>query len=188
MKGEIWRGLTRAASGGTPGTAPVDAPASPLIATAAIAVVTTVVLLPVGSHQLAPSVSFLTAVLAVVACLDVLSIYLLVATYRDSGDLRVLVMSCAYVFSMVAMIGYAMAFPGAVALDPPLAVTASMAPYLYIAWHGGFPILLGVAWGPWPARWRGIAPCSATPSCASWPCSASSRPAPGARPPSSGRC
>jgi len=123
---------------------------------AVVVVVATVALIPVMSLQLSTSVSFMPAFLAVVACLDLLSVYLLVATYRDRGDLRVLVMSCAYVWSLIAMAGYALAFPGAVSSDPPLSVTPSTAPYLYIAWHGGFPILLGAAWAPWPARWRAL--------------------------------
>jgi len=133
-------------------------PATPLIAVAMGSMVITAALLPVSLLQLSPSVSFMPAILAVVACLDVLTIYFLVATYRDHGDLRLLVMSCAYVGSLVTMTGYALAFPGAIAVDPPLAVTPSMAPYLYIAWHGGFPILLGAAWAPWPARWTAPTP------------------------------
>ena len=45
-------------------------------------------------------------------------------------------------------------FPGAIMADPPLAFTSSMAPYLYLTWHCGFPVLLGLAWAPWPTRLR----------------------------------
>jgi diguanylate cyclase (GGDEF)-like protein len=67
-------------------------------------------------------------------------------------------MSWAYAWSLVVMGGYALAFPGAVTVHPPLALTPSIAPYLYVAWHGGFPLLLGAAWAPWPARWTSPIP------------------------------
>jgi diguanylate cyclase (GGDEF)-like protein len=114
---------------------------------------TTAALLVPGGRQLGPTVSFVPAMLAVVACFDVLSVYLLVADYRDRGDVRLMMMSWAYVWSLVVMGGYALAFPGAVTVRPPLAHTASVAPYLYVAWHAGFPLLLGAAWLPLPSRW-----------------------------------
>jgi diguanylate cyclase (GGDEF)-like protein len=114
--------------------------------------VVTAVLLPFGSTQLGPSVSFLPAVLAAVTCFDIISVYLLAGDYRDTGDRRILVTAWAYVCSLVLMSGYALAFPGVVSPDPPLATAASVAPYLYIGWHVGFPVLLGLAWAPWPSR------------------------------------
>lgn len=51
-------------------------------------VLVTVLLLPVSRTVLGPAHSFLPAMLAVVACFDVISVYLLVGDYRDRGDLR----------------------------------------------------------------------------------------------------
>lgn len=129
-----------------------------LIVAACSAVLATAILLPLGRHQLGPTISFMPAMLSVVACFDVISVYLLVGDYRDRGDVRLLMMAWAYAWSLVLMSGYALAFPGAVTTDPPLAVSPSMAPYLYIAWHCGFPLLLGIAWAPWPSRWVPPAP------------------------------
>jgi diguanylate cyclase (GGDEF)-like protein len=128
--------------------------------------VVTALVLPFVHHQLGPAASFLPALLAVVAVVDVLSVFLLVGEFHDSGDRRVLVMSCAYVWSLGAMLAYACAFPGVVAASPPLARTASMAPWFYVLWHGSFPILLGAAWAPWPARWTG--PVAASARRRSW--------------------
>jgi diguanylate cyclase (GGDEF)-like protein len=125
----------------------------PLLLAACVSVLTTVVLLPLSHHQLGPTVSFMPALISVVGCFDLLSVYLLLGDYLDRGDRRLLVMAWAYAFSLTVMGGYALAFPGAVSMDPPLAVSASIAPYTYIAWHAGFPMLLGLAWAPWPARW-----------------------------------
>jgi diguanylate cyclase (GGDEF)-like protein len=120
---------------------------------AGAATLVTVLVLPFGGRQLGPSVSFVPALLSVVACFDIMSAYLLIGDYRDRGDVRLLVMACAYLWSLTVMAGYALAFPGVVSAHPPLALVPSMAPYFYVAWHGGFPILLAAAWAPWPARW-----------------------------------
>jgi diguanylate cyclase (GGDEF)-like protein len=123
------------------------------VAAAAVLVLASAALLPVAAHQLGPTVSFLPGMLAVVACFDLMSVYLLVGEYRDTGDRRILAMSWCYVWSLVLMGGYSLAFPGAISPDPPLDLTPSMAPWFYIAWHGGFPALLGLAWAPWPVSW-----------------------------------
>jgi diguanylate cyclase (GGDEF)-like protein len=130
----------------------------PLLITAVVLTVLTGVLLPVGTHQLPSTISFMPAMIGIVACFDVMSVYLLLGDYRDRGDLRMLVMALAYLFSLVVMGGYALAFPGAISVDPPLALTPSMAPYYYVLWHTGFPLLLGAAWAPWPARWTARTP------------------------------
>ena len=83
------------------------------------------------------------------ACFDIMSVWLLAGEYLDTGDRRLLGMALAYLWSLLLMGGYALAFPGVVSQHPPLAVTASVAPYLYLGWHVGFPVLLGAAWGPW---------------------------------------
>lgn len=116
-----------------------------------LVVAMTLALLPFGGLRGGASTSFVPAMLAIVLCFDVLSVYLLVGDFRDSGEPRVLVMAAAYSWSLVLMGAYALAFPG-VLPHPPLAVTPSVAPWLYIGWHAGFPVLLGVAWAPWPPR------------------------------------
>jgi diguanylate cyclase (GGDEF)-like protein len=114
-----------------------------------IAVLVTLLVLPLGTLQLGGTTSYVPAVLAAVACFDIMSVWLLAGEYLDSGDRRMLGMSLAYLWSLLVMGGYALAFPGVVSASPPLAVTASVAPYLYIGWHAGFPVLLGAAWAPW---------------------------------------
>lgn len=121
--------------------------------TALAVVITTLTVLPFGHHPVGPSVSIVPALVAIVAVFDLMSVYLLLGDYQDRGDLRLAVMAGAYAWSLVVMAGYALAFPGAVAANAPLAVTPSMAPYFYVAWHGSFPVLLAAAWAPWPAAW-----------------------------------
>jgi len=123
------------------------------VVVAGAALLVTGFVLPIGGRQLGPTVSFVPALLSVVACFDIMSAYLLVGEYRDRGDIRLLVMAGAYWWSLTVMAGYALAFPGVVSPHPPLALVPSLAAYFYVTWHSGFPILLGAAWAPWPARW-----------------------------------
>lgn len=130
----------------------------PLVGAGVATVAFAAAVLPVGGRHLGPTVSFLPAMLAVVACFDVLSVYLLVGEFHDSGDRRMLATSWAYAWSLVTMLAYALAFPGVVSPHPPLAITPSMAPWFYLVWHAGFPVLLGAAWAPWPTPWTAGVP------------------------------
>ena len=108
---------------------------------------------PVSPHP-----SFLPAILVLVACFDVMSMYLLAEQFRSDGRPRRLAMAAAYAWSLVVMVGYAAAFPGVLANRPPLATAPSVAPWLYVLWHTGFPVLLGLAWAPWTASMRASQP------------------------------
>jgi diguanylate cyclase (GGDEF)-like protein len=121
---------------------------APLFASAAVLAVT-LALMPWAARYLGPGMSFLPMTLSAIACFDVLSAWLLAGNFLDTGDRRFLVMACAYLWSLLLMAAYALSFPGVISSHPPLAVTASMAPYMFVSWHVGFPILLGAAWGPW---------------------------------------
>jgi GGDEF domain-containing protein len=121
---------------------------APLIVISA-ALVLTCAILPFSRQALTPVPSFVPMVLAVVACFDLLSVFMLVGDYLDRGEARLLATAGAYAWSLVVMVGYALAFPG-VLPHPPLATTASVAPWLYVCWHTGFPSLLALAWAPWP--------------------------------------
>jgi signal transduction histidine kinase/CheY-like chemotaxis protein len=109
---------------------------------------------PWMSHEVGPHLGFLPAVLAVVACFDLMSVYLLVQQFRSEGDNRSLAMAFAYTWSLVVMLGYAGAFPGVVGTPAPWATAPSVAPWLYVCWHTSFPVLLGLAWAPWRGRWQ----------------------------------
>lgn len=107
-----------------------------------VVVAATAGLLLVAKHGFGPTVSFVPALLSVVACFDLLSVYLLMGDYRDNGDRRILAMCGAYVWSLVLMAGYALAFPGVVAAHPPLALTPSVAPWLHGSTSDGTPAFL----------------------------------------------
>lgn len=96
---------------------------------------------------------FVPVMLALVGCFDVLSVILLVAQFRDTGQLRVLALSWAFVFSSIAFLGWTAAFPGVLGPVGPLGALPSTAPWLWVLWHTGFPVLLALAMAWWP---RGV--------------------------------
>lgn len=124
--------------------------------TAGVVVAGTALLLPFGAVQLGVTLSFMPALVATVTSFDLLAVCLLIGGYRDKGDRRLLIMAASYAASLVLMAGYALAFPGAVSQRPLLALAPSTAPYLYLAWHGGFPLLLALSSAPWPARFLSV--------------------------------
>lgn len=135
-----------------------DAPAWRKPGCRALAVAVAVVALVVAgvwsvSEARLPGVpSFVVLVAALVSCFDVLSVVLLVGQFRDTGDLRILALSWAYVLPLLLLAGWAAAFPGVWGPVGPLGYAPSTAAWLWVAWHTAFPVLLAVALVPWPVR------------------------------------
>ncbi|MCW2696839.1 MAG: hypothetical protein JWR62_1924 [Modestobacter sp.] len=110
---------------------------------------------PVLDARLAEQPAFIPVVVALVCCLNTLSAMLLVGQFRHSGEPRALALACAYVFSLVIMVGWAAAFPGVLGSPAPLGAVPSTAPWLWAVWHTGFPALLAGALLPWRPAWEG---------------------------------
>ena len=122
-------------------------------AAAVLVVLLTVAVLPVAGTQGVGHPSFLPAVIVLVAAFDLIGVMLLRGQFQTEGDPRLLALSWAYSWSLVVMLGYALAFPGVVSTPGPLQSWTSAAPYLWVSWHAGFPLLIGLAFAPWPATW-----------------------------------
>jgi len=114
-----------------------------------VVVAMVVAVLPLADLQLPAQPSFVPVMLAVVCCFDVLSVVLLVAQFRDTGELRALALSWAYAFSLVVLLGWAAAFPGVLGTPGPLGAVPSTAPWLWVAWHTAFPVMVAAALLPW---------------------------------------
>ncbi len=131
------------------------APAGPgrgHLAPVVLVAVAVALVLPVADLRLAAQPSFVPVMLAVVCCFDVLSVVLLMAQFRDTGEARTLALSWAYAFSLVVLLGWAAAFPSVLGTPGPLGAVPSTAPWLWVVWHTAFPVLLAVALAPWPGR------------------------------------
>lgn len=100
--------------------------------------------------------AFALVVLAVVGCFDVLTVVLLVGHFRDTGDVRPLALSTAYVSPLPLLASWALALPEARAGGAvgSLGQVPSTAPWLWVAWHAVFPLLLAVSLLPWPTAAR----------------------------------
>jgi PAS domain S-box-containing protein len=105
---------------------------------------------PEASTQLHAQTTFIPIMLALVGCFSVLSIVLLVGQFRDTGGPRALALAAAYVFSLMTLLGWAAAFPGVFGRIGTIGAVPSTAPWLWVIWHTGFPVLLAVALLPLP--------------------------------------
>jgi diguanylate cyclase (GGDEF)-like protein len=119
----------------------------------AVTFAATLALLPVADIPLAPKPAFLPAALAAVFGFHLISLCLLVGDYRDRGDRRILLTSCGYLAALLLITGYTLTLPG-IAFENPMWVSSqSVTPYLYLFWHVVFPLVVGLAWAPWPSQW-----------------------------------
>ena len=126
---------------------------SRLIVAGLLVVVIVVCVLPFSRIDMGGRSTFVPAIFPLVFALDLLCAALLVRQFRDSGDVRVILVASAYVFSLVVLAGCAAAFPGVGSDAGLLGAWPSTAPWLWVAWHTGFPVLLAAGVGPWPDRW-----------------------------------
>jgi signal transduction histidine kinase len=84
--------------------------------------------------------------------------FLLVQQFRSTGDPRFLALTTAYLWCAAIVVPHALVFPGVVTTTGLLGSDPSSAPWLWSAWHVGFPVLLAVALGPWPRRMQATVP------------------------------
>jgi hypothetical protein len=98
--------------------------------------------------------AFLPSTLAVAWICDALTVFLLLAQFRSGGSWRLLALASAYLWSATVLPLYAMVFPGLFSPSGLLGATPSSTPWLWMVWHVGFPLLIGLALAPWPYRLR----------------------------------
>lgn len=125
-----------------------------LLLSLAAVIVLVACVLPFSASDIGRWPTFIPAMLALVLGLDLISVLLLMGHFRNSGDPRALVLASAYAFSLAVLVGFSAAFPGVIGDVGPLGAWPSTAPWLWLAWHTGFPVLLAAAVAPWPNRWR----------------------------------
>ncbi|MBF4163986.1 sensor histidine kinase [Nocardioides acrostichi] len=96
------------------------------------------------------SPAFLPAFFTLVFACDMMTAAALGAQFRNGGSPRQLVVAAAYAWSTTIVAMQALVFPGVVTATGPLTNLPSSAPWLWTAWHVGFPLLLGLGLAPWP--------------------------------------
>jgi signal transduction histidine kinase len=134
-------------SGGSRATIEVRAP----LAIAAAIPLLMLWTLPWADHGLAALPGFMGAWLALVFACDAVTAFLLVGQYRVGGGPRLLVLSCAYLWSASTVVLIAFAVPGILATDPALGTDPNSMWWLWALRHVGPPLFIGLALAPWPA-------------------------------------
>ncbi len=71
---------------------------------------------------------------------DLLTAFILFSQYRASGVPSLLVMSCTYLFTGLITVLHILTFPGVFSEEGMLGADSQTAAWLWIYWHGGFPV------------------------------------------------
>jgi EAL domain-containing protein (putative c-di-GMP-specific phosphodiesterase class I)/PAS domain-containing protein len=125
-------------------------------------------LLLVNDVRMPDSAVFLPLSLAVVCCFDLLSVVLLLGQFIDTGRMRLLVLSCAYLFAGLTLIGRIGTWSGVPGMPGPLATVPSTASWLWLIWQASFSVLLAVAMAPWLDRGHPVMPATRRRALAWW--------------------
>jgi signal transduction histidine kinase len=97
--------------------------------------------------------AFIPAYAAALVLIDAITAAMLLGQYRGSGAPALLVLAAAYVYDAVMTAAHLLSFPGAFSLSGLLGGGAQTTVWIYVFWHGGFPLFVmlyaAVAWrGP----------------------------------------
>jgi signal transduction histidine kinase/DNA-binding response OmpR family regulator len=101
---------------------------------------------------------------AAVAVSDLISAVLLFSQFLFSRSKALLVLACAYLFIACMAVIYGLMFPGLFAPNGLLGADAQSSAWVYLAWHGGFPVFV-VAYAVMKDR-NGGSPCRVRPRAA----------------------
>lgn len=126
------------------------------LAIAAIIPVVMLWTLPWANHPLAHLPGFTGTWIALVFACDAVTAMLLVGHYRMGGGPRLLVLSCAYLWSASMGVLMACAVPGILFADPSFGADPNSMWWLWLLRHVGPPTFIALALAPWPApvqRW-----------------------------------
>ena len=122
-------------------------PASPGDRKAALAVVAFssmlfAVAVPYAATPLAPIPAFVASYQSALAINDLLTAVLLFSQFAVLRSQAVLLLASAYLFTTMAAIVHALTFPGLFAPTGLLGAGPQTTVWLFMTWHGGFPLLV----------------------------------------------
>jgi len=86
--------------------------------------------------------AFLPAFETTIVTIDLLTAYLLWGQFLVARRLGAALLGAAYLFSGLIAVPHLMVFPGAFAPDGLLGAGSQSASWSWIAWHGGFPVMV----------------------------------------------
>jgi PAS domain S-box-containing protein len=122
-------------------------PASGKDRTAAVAIVVVSALLfacavPFAGMPLAPVPAFVASYQSALAINDLITAVLLFSQFGVSRSRALLLLASGYLFTAIAAMVHALSFPGLFAPGGLLGAGTQTTVWLYMVWHGGFPLLV----------------------------------------------
>lgn len=105
--------------------------------------------LPFAKVQLAPVWGFIPAYQSALILCDLVTAALLLGQVRFSRSRPLLMLAAAYLYSACLTVAHTLSFPGLFAPAGVIGGGAQTTAWLYMFWHGGFPLLV-IAYGVLP--------------------------------------
>jgi PAS domain S-box-containing protein len=107
-----------------------------------ISVVLFVAAVPYAGTALAPVPAFVASYQSALATSDTITAVLLFSQFSVLRSRALLMLSSGYLFTAAAALAHALTFPGLFAPTGLLGAGPQTTVWLYMAWHGGFPLLV----------------------------------------------
>lgn len=97
---------------------------------------------PFAGVTLAPIPAFVASYQSALAVNDLITAVLLFSQFAITRSRALLLLSSGYLFTAIAAIVHALTFPGLFAPSGLLGAGSQTTVWLYMIWHGGFPLLV----------------------------------------------
>ncbi|HKX40435.1 MAG TPA: response regulator [Burkholderiaceae bacterium] len=98
--------------------------------------------LPFAKQPLAPVAAFIPIYQTALVVNDLLTAVLLFGQFRIAGSRAVFALAAGYLFTALMTIAHALSFPGLFAPAGLLGAGPQTTAWLYMLWHGGFPLFV----------------------------------------------
>lgn len=99
-------------------------------------------LLPVVAKPLTASAAFIPAYEASLVIIELLTAVVLLGQYLSGAGSRLLILGCGYLYNALIIVAHALSFPGAFGPHGIIGGGPQTTAWLYIFWHGGFPLFV----------------------------------------------
>jgi signal transduction histidine kinase len=97
---------------------------------------------PYASHRWPVTPSFIAAYEAAMLVSDLITAILLIGQFRQVRRVGVLIVGCGYLFNAVIVTVHALSFPEVFSATGLLGTSRQATPWLYVMWHGIFPVFV----------------------------------------------
>jgi PAS domain S-box-containing protein len=114
------------------------------IGLAGLSVVVFAVLVPFAKEPLTPVPAFIPAYQAALLVSDLITACVLLGQYSIQRTRALLVLGAAYFFTAIAIVPHTLSFPGLFAPGGLMGSGPQTTVWLFMLWHGGFPLLIVV--------------------------------------------